>query len=118
MGEVYRNLGLYAQAEPLLKEAFDSSRNLRGADDPGTLRLANEIGRLYFLQDRDKEAETLLTATLGTQRPRVGARHPDTLETRHNLAYAHWGQDHFTRNAPRTSSASNRPPGSPSVAYR
>jgi len=42
MGTVYRSLGLYPQAEPLLKQALETRRQLLGREAPDTLRAANE----------------------------------------------------------------------------
>jgi tetratricopeptide (TPR) repeat protein len=59
MGNVYRNLGLYPQAQPLLEQALETQRRQRGHDDPETLRLANDVGKLYNLQGRYEDAEAL-----------------------------------------------------------
>jgi len=93
MGTVYLGLGLYDQAEPLLKEALDTQRRVLGREHPDTLRSAVEMGRLLHATLRDDESEKLLVETLGIQKRVLGAEHPDTLRTMGDLARAFWGQD-------------------------
>ena len=50
MGKVYRNLGLYPQAEPLLEQSLETQRRLLGRDDPETLRVPARLGTLYCLR--------------------------------------------------------------------
>ena len=95
VGKVYRNLGLYTQAEPLLEEALEIRRRALGDEDPETLRLATENGSLYFLQGRNKEAEALHRETLGVLKRVLGPEHPDTLKSASHLAVVHHAQGRY-----------------------
>jgi eukaryotic-like serine/threonine-protein kinase len=95
MGKVYRNLGLYAQAEPLLEQARETRLRSLGKNDPETLRLSKEIGKLYYLQGRFVEAEALHRETLEIQERVLGPEHPDTLSSMQSLAHAYFGQRRF-----------------------
>ncbi|HET6372198.1 MAG TPA: serine/threonine-protein kinase [Candidatus Polarisedimenticolia bacterium] len=95
MGTVYRNLGLYTQAEPLLSEALETRRRTLGPDDPVTLRLAVEMGLLYFVEGQHQRAEALASSTLESQKRVLGPEHPDTLNTMRALASAREAQGKF-----------------------
>jgi len=95
MGTVYRNLGLYAQAEPLLHEVLETRRRTLGAEDPQTLRAAGDLGRLWLDQGRSKEGEDSLKATLQTQKRVLGPEHHDTLRSMNNLAVAFLSQGRY-----------------------
>jgi tetratricopeptide (TPR) repeat protein len=92
MGTVYLGLGLYDQAEPLLKDALETQRRVLGPEHPDTLRSAVETARLWHVTLRDKESEALLVETLAIQRRVLGPEHPDVLRTMGDLARAYWGQ--------------------------
>jgi serine/threonine protein kinase len=86
IGKVYRNLGLYEQACPLLEQAFARRRELRGDDHPETLRSVNDLAILYEDQGRYDEAEPLFLETLETRKRVLGDDHPLTLVSLYNLA--------------------------------
>ncbi len=64
MGNVYRELGLFAQAQPLLEEAVANRRRLLGADDPELLDGELALGRLAQQQGRFAVAESLYRSSL------------------------------------------------------
>ncbi len=72
MGTVYRNLGLYDEAGPLLEK----SRRIRGAvlgeNHPETLRLILEESELLAAQGKLAEAEVILREALGRSRQALG----------------------------------------------
>ncbi len=78
MGTVYRSLGLYAQAQPLLEDALASHRKLLDAGDPQLTESALELARLAQQQGRFAVAESLFRATLAVSEHRAV---PDRLET-------------------------------------
>jgi len=59
MGNVYRKLGLYAQAEPLIEQALGEQRRVLGDDHEETLSSMNNLAFLYRDQGRYDEAEPL-----------------------------------------------------------
>ena len=89
LGTVYVGLGLFPQAEPLLKEALDARRDVLGTSHPDTLRTASELGRVLQMQEgREVEAEALLSGTVPLLKSALGPEHPDTLRAMGNLARA------------------------------
>ncbi|MFQ5717954.1 MAG: tetratricopeptide repeat protein [Acidobacteriota bacterium] len=86
MGEVYRNLGLYAPATPLLSDALQTRRHLLGDDHPDVLRSMQQLGILYYQQGRFDEAEPLLADALAKRRRVLGPEDPDTLDSMNSLA--------------------------------
>ena len=94
MGDVYGELGLHRQAEPLLRQAVEIRRTLFGGDHPDTLISMGDLALLYHKQGRYDEAEPLYLETLATSRRVLGDDHPDTLSPLNNLAllYKHLGR--------------------------
>lgn len=86
MGSVYLNLGLYEEAEKLLREARDTRTRLLGGDHPDTLVTANWLAIAVFEQGRFDEAALIDEDTLARRRRGLGDRHPDTLKSIHNVA--------------------------------
>ncbi len=60
IGKVYRNLGLYEEAGPLLQTALDLRRQELGRDDPSVSATLIELADLDILLARYDEAETRL----------------------------------------------------------
>ena len=100
MGKVYRELGLYDQAEPLLEE----TRSLReGEPDTGDVELGEadyELGWLYERQGRYDEAELLLRAALDQLREALGPDDPTVAEAVNGLASLYWDQGRYDEAEP------------------
>jgi non-specific serine/threonine protein kinase/serine/threonine-protein kinase len=86
MGQVYGNLGLYARAETLLRQALDVRRQVLGPEDPNTLKSMSSVAEILFKEARYPEAEKLARQALETQRRLLGPEHPDTLTSMGDLA--------------------------------
>jgi non-specific serine/threonine protein kinase/serine/threonine-protein kinase len=86
MGNVYRNLGLYSRAEPLLERAVDIQSRVLGPERPDTLRTITTLAWTLQQEGRFTEAEKLLRETLDIQRRVLGSEHLDTLRTITTLA--------------------------------
>ena len=89
MGSVYRNLGLYGEAERLFREALETRTEILGSDHPDTLTTANWLGIVMFEQSRFNAAALIYKDTLARRRRVLGDRHPDTLKSINNLAALH-----------------------------
>lgn len=85
MGNVYRALGLYAAAEPLLLQAAKIQRQEIGGDHAQTLVTLNNLATLYYYQGRLAAAEDLFREVLEGSRRVHGIEHPRTLDTLGNL---------------------------------
>ena len=86
MGNVYKNLGLYDRARPLLERSVDTRRRLLGASDPLTMRSADDLAWILDRESRYAEAEKLQRETLEVRRRVLGPEHPDTLQSMMHLA--------------------------------
>ncbi len=74
IGKVYRNLGLYDQALPLLEDALKKRQDLLGEEHIKTAESLYELGELYSLL-RDARAETLHLRALEIRREKLGLDH-------------------------------------------
>ncbi len=95
MGQVYKSLGLYDHAEPLLQRALDTQLEVLGGDHPETLAAKTRQASLYLKQGRNNEAETLHRETLEAYERVLGNDHPDTLGSMHNLALVYFEQGRY-----------------------
>ena len=77
MGEVYHNLGLYDQAEPLESAALSIRRGALGSQDPEVGRSLNALGTLIADQGRYSEAEQLQREAVSVLRTSFGPDSPD-----------------------------------------
>jgi eukaryotic-like serine/threonine-protein kinase len=64
VGEIYRKLGLYGPAGPLLEDALSISERLLGPDDPEAVRSLFVLARLHSDRKDADHAEALLRRTL------------------------------------------------------
>jgi eukaryotic-like serine/threonine-protein kinase len=74
VGVVYRELGLFAQSQPLLESALAIRLQRQGADDAGLQSAALELARLAQQQGRFAVAESLYRATLAVRERSPGSR--------------------------------------------
>ena len=72
MGIVYRELGLYGQAQPLLEEALATRQRLLAADDSLVQTSMLELARLAQRQGRFAVAESLYKSTLHAREHALG----------------------------------------------
>jgi len=73
IGKVYRNLGLYEDAGPLLRTALDLRRRVLGADDPSVAASLIELADLEVLLARYDQAEVLLQEAMAAMEHRPDA---------------------------------------------
>jgi tetratricopeptide (TPR) repeat protein len=95
VGNAYWRLGLYKQAESHLKRAFDIRKNKHGPKHLATLASANDLGWVYFLQNRHREAERLILQACENRRHLLGNEHEDTLLSMGGLACVYNLQGRF-----------------------
>ncbi len=85
LARLYQAQGRYGEAEPLLRETLQRSREALGPQHPDTLVDMNNLAALYRAQGRYDEAEPLLREALQRSREALGSAHPRTLATELNL---------------------------------
>jgi tetratricopeptide (TPR) repeat protein/tRNA A-37 threonylcarbamoyl transferase component Bud32 len=86
LGNTYRALGRYPEAQPHLERAVQLRTAQLGADHPETLTSKNSLAVLYKRQGKYGQAETLFREVIGAQTAQLGADHPDTLSSKASLA--------------------------------
>jgi eukaryotic-like serine/threonine-protein kinase len=88
MGQAYRNLGLYEEADPLLARAAELRRQAEGdRDDEAALATALlQLGELRLDQRRLGEAEALYNEALEIRRRVLGPEHLEVAEALRNLS--------------------------------
>ena len=86
MGNVYRDLSLYAQARPLLERAVEIRRRVLGLKKPETLDAMEGLAWLLYLEGHYPESEKLESEVLERRRRILGVEHPDTLRSLRHLA--------------------------------
>jgi non-specific serine/threonine protein kinase/serine/threonine-protein kinase len=95
IGRVYRNLGLYPKAEPLLTKSVEIRRRVLGADHPDTLQSMDSLAVFYSQAGRYSEAEKLQTETVEGRRRVLGKEHRLTLESEDQLAGVYESQGRY-----------------------
>jgi serine/threonine protein kinase len=92
IGEVFTNLGLYKEAEPLISDALATQRRVRGDADPETISSIHRLANLYWFLKREKDAERLYLELVGTCRRVYGEAHRETLRANWDLASLYYLQ--------------------------
>jgi non-specific serine/threonine protein kinase/serine/threonine-protein kinase len=95
IGTVYKGLGLYSEAEPLLKRALETQRQLLGNDDADTLETVNGLASLYQFRGRVAEAESLFREVVEGRSRVLGNEHPETLRASYDLASVYLEEKRF-----------------------
>ncbi|HEY6341668.1 MAG TPA: serine/threonine-protein kinase [Bryobacteraceae bacterium] len=96
IGETYKDIGLYAEAQRHLLRALDLRRRALGEQNADTLRSMERLAELYSLQGKYTQAEPLNVQLVEIERRVLGEQNPDTLEAMHNLAILYGRQNEFT----------------------
>ncbi len=86
VGTVYRSLGLYDQAEPLLRSGLATAEELYGTDDPRTLEAKHRLAAMLWSRGRFGEAKAMQEEVLTQRRKTLGDGDPATLATLADLA--------------------------------
>ena len=100
IGRVYRQLGLYEQARPLLEQALAKSQEHHGDEHPNTLRALTQLAALHSSQGRQEEAESLYLRVLDARRRVLGHDHPETRSTMASLLGLYTSQGRFEEAEP------------------
>jgi tetratricopeptide (TPR) repeat protein len=96
IGTVHTGLGLYAEAERLLKRALETQQRVVGTDSPETLATADALAEVYFHQRKLQEAQALYKGLVERRTRLLGEEHADTLRANFDLASTYLGQGQLT----------------------
>lgn len=94
MGDVYLDLGLYAESERLIKQGLALHRQLLGEEHEFTQLDLNKLAYLLLESGRPGEAEEIAVRALAVQQRTLGDNHLTTRYAKSNLglAYLHLGR--------------------------
>jgi serine/threonine-protein kinase len=87
-GEIYRNLGIYDEAERRLRESLVLRRELYGEDSLEAAEGHHLLGDLLLFLDRFGEVRREMEVAVEIRRARLGLRHPAVAHSLRNLAEA------------------------------
>ena len=87
IGRVYRQLGLYDEARPLLEEALAIRRARFGDNSPEIVASLDHLANLYHDQGRFGLAEPLYLRALEIREAELGPEHPNVAASLNNLAF-------------------------------
>lgn len=89
IAQAYEALGRYKEALPHQLRAMELATQVKGAEDPASLRYSNHLGYLEGQLGLYVQSEQRLRKTLAVQQRVNGKQHLDTVKTMHNLAQAY-----------------------------
>jgi hypothetical protein len=92
IGGVYTNLGLYREAEPLLKQALETYARVGGPDQPDRLVALNRLADVYWYRSQFSTAEPLYRELVERSERTFGSEDRRTLKAKFDLASL-WIQD-------------------------
>lgn len=86
LGVVYRDIGDYAKAAPMLEKAYSLRKKRLGEDNIDTVNSLYFLADVYRLQGRDAKAESAFRKVLEARRKLLGNDSPDTAASLYGLA--------------------------------
>jgi len=92
LGNVYRRLGLFPQAQPLIEQSLEIRRRTLGDDHPDTINSISTLSVLLYAQGKYPEAEIFFREVLEFRRRELGIDNELTLAALNNLGGALWSQ--------------------------
>lgn len=95
MGKVYDNLGLYPQADSLLRQATAIRRSALGTENQDTAASTRALAWTLGHEGHYAEAETLQRQVLDFQKRTLGAENPETVTTMADLAVILADEGHY-----------------------
>jgi non-specific serine/threonine protein kinase/serine/threonine-protein kinase len=100
LGRAHLNLGLYAEALPLVERALADSRQVVGEEAEATFVLRREVALLQRRLGRLKESEATFQQTLAAARQALGPRHPEVWMATSGLATVYLSQERLPEATP------------------
>jgi eukaryotic-like serine/threonine-protein kinase len=95
MGNVYWDLGLYREAEPILQQSLATRKRLLGEEDLDTLASMDGLAFLYQQEGRAAESEKLYARSLELRLRLQGEQDSGTLKTMSGLAWVYRKQARY-----------------------
>ncbi|KAL8806937.1 MAG: hypothetical protein Q9200_004873 [Gallowayella weberi] len=92
---VYRDLGLWKEAEALYKKALVTAVNTSGGERPETIATMASFAASYAEMGRWHDARVLAEKVLTTRQRQLGTNHIETLKSQYNLGNIYLGAGSF-----------------------
>ncbi len=90
IGNVYRNLGLYDRAEPLLREALESRGDISGEENLAVAQSLHNMASVLLDKGEYAAARPLFERSLAVRTRLLRQDHPEVAESLHNLGRLHY----------------------------
>lgn len=100
IGNVYRSLGLYKLASPILEKSLEIKRSLYGGEHLEVADGLRTLGILYDTQGKYEEAEALFKESLAILEKAFGSDHPNLARNLNSLAIVYWNQGKYAEAEP------------------
>lgn len=100
LAQAYDELGDYAKAEPLLKEAVDYQTRTLGTGHPYTITSLNSLGAVLRKEGRLAEAERTFADVHERYRKTLGEKHPSTIVAANNIGEIYEKEGLYDRAEP------------------
>jgi serine/threonine protein kinase len=99
IANTYKDLSLYAEAQPHFQRALELRQRVQGDDHPDTLSVMNDLGELYLYQGKFAAAQSLHMKALEGRRRVLGENDPATMKSRENVATSYEKQGQYAQAA-------------------
>jgi serine/threonine protein kinase/uncharacterized protein HemY len=100
MGKVYRNLGLYTQAAPILEKSLSLKRKIYGEEHLEVATCLHTLAVLYDTQGKYQEAESFFRQSLAIREKIFGRDHPEVARSLNSIAVVNWNQGKYAEAEP------------------
>jgi len=100
MGLVYLRLGLYPQAEPLLRSGLEIRRRTLGPNHPDVAQSLQNLGILSWSQGKYPEAEPLFRSAIAIRERALGPDDPELAKSLNNLAIVYKTEGKYSQAEP------------------
>jgi tetratricopeptide (TPR) repeat protein len=100
IGDTYKDLGLYPDAERQMDRVLELRRRVLGEEHPDTLSSMNSMALLYLYEGKYALAEPVFAKVVDLQRRVLGEGHPDTLTSMSNLTLLYRFQGKYAQAQP------------------
>jgi serine/threonine protein kinase/tetratricopeptide (TPR) repeat protein len=100
MGRVYRNLGLYALAAPILEKSLSLKRKVYGEEHMEVATGLHTLAVLYDTQGKYQEAESFFRQSLAIKEKIFGQDHPEVARSLNSIAVVNWNQGKYAEAEP------------------
>jgi serine/threonine protein kinase/tetratricopeptide (TPR) repeat protein len=100
IGTVYRSLGLYEQAKPMLEKALKLKKSIYGDDNLSVADTLHNLGIIYDDQGKYEEAASFFRQSLDIRSRKLGPDDPEVARSLNSLAIVYWNQEKYAEAEP------------------